>query len=110
VLGGGGAPLDDPDPSFPGVQVAQKALSYAVVEVCGCHASGKVKDIAGKVIDSFRLSSCATPCGAPGVAAATEAAAAKSDPLGSEDESPRKRGRRRSKAEAGAPAAKDGGR
>jgi hypothetical protein len=68
VIGGGGAPLDEPDSSFPGVQAAQKALSYAVVEVCGCQASGKVKDIQGRVIDSFRLASCATPCGAPGVA------------------------------------------
>jgi acid phosphatase type 7 len=65
VLGGGGAPLDDPDPSFPGVQAAQKALSYAMVRVCGCHASGQVKDIAGKVIDSFQLADCATPCGEP---------------------------------------------
>src|SRR5947207_11606613 len=70
VLGGGGAPLEDPDATFPGVQAAQKALSYAVVEVCGCHASGKVKDIEGRVIDSFRLASCATPCGAPAVTAA----------------------------------------
>ena len=64
VFGGGGAPLEDPDPSFPGVQVAQKALSYAVVQVCGCHVTGKVKDIAGRVIDSFRLSDCDAPCGA----------------------------------------------
>ncbi len=64
VFGGGGAPLEDPDPSFPGVQVAQKALSYAVVQVCGCHVTGKVKDIAGQVLDSFRLSDCDVPCGA----------------------------------------------
>lgn len=64
VLGGGGAPLEDPDPSFPGVQSAHKALSYATIEVCGCHAAGKVKDITGKVIDSFRLADCPTPCGA----------------------------------------------
>ena len=67
VLGGGGAPLEDPDEGFPGVQAARKALSYATVEVCGCHARGVVKDIAGKVIDSFRIAACATPCGAPGV-------------------------------------------
>ena len=77
VLGGGGAPLDEPDPSFPGVQSAKKALSYATVQVCGCHARGVVKDIAGKVIDSFTLASCATPCSAPGqmtfAAAAREA-------------------------------------
>lgn len=67
VVGGGGAPLDDPDPSFPGVQAARKALSYVTVEVCGCHASGTVKDIAGKVIDSFRLADCPQPCGALGL-------------------------------------------
>jgi len=65
VLGGGGAPLDDPDPKARGVEAAAKALSYAVVEVCGCHARGSVKDIAGKVIDSFRLAGCAAACGAP---------------------------------------------
>ena len=69
VLGGGGAPLEDPDPTFPGVQMAQKALSYAVVQVCGCHVSGKVKDIEGHVLDSFRLSDCDTPCGDVGQAA-----------------------------------------
>jgi calcineurin-like phosphoesterase family protein len=73
VLGGGGAPLDDPDPSFPGVQAAQKALSYATVTVCGCHTTGKVKDIAGAVIDSFELATCATPCGAPAAPALTAA-------------------------------------
>src|SRR5207245_4942558 len=65
VLGGGGAPLEDPDATFPGVQAAQKALSYAVVEVCGCTARGTVKDIEGRIIDSFQLASCPTPCGAP---------------------------------------------
>ncbi len=64
VFGGGGAPLEDPDPTFPGVQVAQKALSYAVVQVCGCHLTGKVKDLTGRVLDSFRLSDCDEPCGA----------------------------------------------
>ena len=39
------------------------ALSYAVLAVCGCHASGVVKDIAGKVLDAFVLSDCAVPCG-----------------------------------------------
>jgi hypothetical protein len=73
VLGGGGAPLEDPDSSFAGVETAQKALSYAVVQVCGCHVTGTVKDIAGKVIDSFRLSDCDTPCGAVAQAAAAPA-------------------------------------
>lgn len=69
VFGGGGAPLEEPDPSFPGVQAAQKALSYGTFEVCGCHVRGQVKDIAGKVIDTFKLSDCPTPCAAPGFAA-----------------------------------------
>lgn len=64
VLGGGGAPLEDPDPAAAGVQAAQKALSYALVQVCGCHVTGKVKDIAGRALDSFRLSDCDQPCGA----------------------------------------------
>lgn len=65
VVGGGGAPLEDPDPSFPTVEVAHKALSFVTVDVCGCHVTGKAKDIAGRVLDSFTLSSCKVPCGAP---------------------------------------------
>ncbi|MGZ6125324.1 MAG: metallophosphoesterase, partial [Myxococcales bacterium] len=73
VLGAGGAPLEDPDPDAPGVQSAAAALSFATVDVCGCHATGRVKDIAGKVIDAFTLADCATPCSVPDahVAAAT---------------------------------------
>ena len=73
VLGGGGAPLDEPDRSFPGVQAAAKALSYATVEVCGCHAAGQVKDIAGKVLDSFKLADCDKPCGSTGAIKVGEA-------------------------------------
>ena len=62
VVGGGGAPLEDPDPTFPGVQSAHKALSFLVVDVCGCHASGKAKDIEGRVLDSFALGGCAVAC------------------------------------------------
>jgi hypothetical protein len=62
VLGGGGAPLEEPDKSFPDVKAAARALSYAMIHVCGCHAHAKVKDIAGKVIDSFVLSDCPAPC------------------------------------------------
>ena len=65
VLGGGGAPLEDPDATFPGVQSAQKALSFVTLEVCGCHVAGKAKDIEGRVFDSFTLSDCKDPCGAP---------------------------------------------
>lgn len=69
VVGGGGAPLDDPDATSPGVQSARKALSYVTVEVCGCHALLQAKDITGKVIDAFRLSDCPVACGPPGSAA-----------------------------------------
>jgi hypothetical protein len=62
VVGGGGAPLEDPDGTFPSVQAARKALSYVVVDVCGCHAAGKAKDLFGNVIDAFTLSDCPQPC------------------------------------------------
>jgi len=116
VLGGGGAPLEDPEQSFPGVLVARKALSYATVQVCGCHVQGVVKDIAGRTIDSFKLADCATPCGGP-VAAAPALAAAASVPVdsnatmplvalagsadaGSADGGSRRRERKRRSAEA----------
>jgi hypothetical protein len=84
VLGGGGAPLEDPDKTFPGVEAAFKSLSYAMVHVCGCHATGQVKDISGRVIDSFKLSSCATPCGAPSSARPAAAAKPAPEPAASE--------------------------
>jgi len=65
VVGGGGAPMEEPDARSPGVQKTATALSYASLEVCGCHTRGTVKDIAGKVIDAFTLSDCATPCSVP---------------------------------------------
>ena len=65
VVGGGGAPLEDPDPTFPTVQSAHKALSFVTLQVCGCHVTGQAKDIAGRVLDSFTLSECREPCGAP---------------------------------------------
>jgi calcineurin-like phosphoesterase family protein len=65
VVGGGGAPLEDPDPSFPTVESAHKALSFVSLQICGCHVTGQAKDIAGRVLDSFTLSDCAEPCGAP---------------------------------------------
>lgn len=82
VFGGGGAPLEDPDASFPGVQSVARALSYATVEVCGCHSTGVVKDVAGKVLDTFKLADCEKPCGAAGappVAAASAVPAAPAD-------------------------------
>jgi hypothetical protein len=69
VVGGGGAPLEDPDAAVPGVQAARKALSYVAVDVCGCHVTGKAKDIFGNVLDSFTLADCPVPCG-PRVASA----------------------------------------
>ena len=111
MLGGGGAPLEDPDPSFPGVLSAQKALSYATVQVCGCHARGWARDISGKVLDSFILSNCPKPCGALGAAPADVALAplVESRDGGSEDGGSRRRSRRRSSEDAGTPDAGDGG-
>jgi len=63
VVGGGGAPLEDPDPTFPTVEAAHKALSFLSLEVCGCHVTGKAKDILGRVLDSFTLAQCKEPCG-----------------------------------------------
>ena len=96
VLGGGGAPLEEPDATFPGVQAAASALSYASVEVCGCHTHGAVKDIAGKVIDAFTLADCAKPCSVP---FAPQAVAASSGPAQSADDSrsSRRRSRKRRK-------------
>jgi hypothetical protein len=94
VLGGGGAPLDEPDDTFPGVKVARKALSYAVMQVCGCHVTGVAKDLSGRVFDTFTLSDCPTPCGAPSAAvtrapvAAASAAPSLAIPLVSLSESP----------------------
>jgi hypothetical protein len=65
VLGGGGAPLYEPNPKAKGVQVAVKSLSYAVIDVCGCHASGVVKAPGGKVLDRFELATCAAACPPP---------------------------------------------
>jgi len=70
VLGGGGAPLEDPDPSGSGVKLVLKALSFATLDVCGCHVTGATKDIAGRILDSYTLSDCDQPCTAPGFAAA----------------------------------------
>jgi hypothetical protein len=72
-LGGGGAPLEEPDAQAAGVQSAAAVLSYARVDVCGCHAAVRVKDIAGKVIDAVTLADCATPCSVPDAALAAVA-------------------------------------
>jgi hypothetical protein len=94
VLGGGGAPLEEPDRSATGVQSAAQVLSYATVQVCGCHAAGRVKDISGKVLDAFTLSDCQTPCGVPGWAAQVAAASVISAPDSTAKEGSRKSKRR----------------
>jgi hypothetical protein len=115
VIGGGGAPLEEPDRSAEGVQAAARSLSYATVQVCGCHTSGRVKDISGKVIDAFTLSSCATPCGSPGWAAAVAAASAvpAAPPVTEEDprrSKRRSRKRRRGSGDGGTSAGENRGR
>jgi acid phosphatase type 7 len=62
VVGGGGAPLEDPDRTAPGLASAHRALSFVSVDVCGCHARGRAKDIAGQVLDEFTISDCDDPC------------------------------------------------
>jgi Icc-related predicted phosphoesterase len=63
VVGGGGAPSYAPDPHAKGVKAAAQSLSYLVLDVCGCHVHGTVKDPAGKVLDRFSFSKCETACG-----------------------------------------------
>src|SRR5205823_13878466 len=60
--------------TFPGVKAARKSLSYAMVQACGCHATGVGKDIVGRTIDTFTLADCPTPCGAPAAAPVAVAA------------------------------------
>ncbi len=88
VIGGGGAPLEDPDPTAAGVKAARKQLGFVVLDVCGCHVTGRALDIAGKAFDAFELATCpqscavktasaaALPAAAPAVAAPAPASAA----------------------------------
>jgi hypothetical protein len=62
VIGTGGAPLEDPDPSGAGVKVASKQLGFVVLDVCGCHVTGRALDIAGKAFDTFELATCPQAC------------------------------------------------
>ena len=75
VLGGGGAPLYEPNPKAEGVKVAIKSLSYAVIDVCGCHVDGTIKDAQGKTIDTFQLATCPQACPAAPQRAASAAGA-----------------------------------
>ncbi len=63
VVGGGGAPMYDPDPGAAGVIKAAKIISYMVVHIAGSSASAEVKDTQGNVIDSitFTQASCNPP-------------------------------------------------
>jgi 3',5'-cyclic AMP phosphodiesterase CpdA len=112
VLGGGGAPLGEADPNGPGLQASANTLSFATVEVCGCHVRARVKDVAGKVIDAIALSECATPCSIPG--ALTEltipAAASDSGDDGSSRSRKKSRRRRRGSLEGSRSAGEDRGR
>jgi len=101
VLGGGGAPLEEPDRSGSGVQAAAHVLSFATVQVCGCHSAGRVKDIAGRVLDAFTLSDCQTPCGVPGWAASVAAASVISAPETAGKEESRRSKRRSRKHRRG---------
>jgi len=66
VVGGGGAPMYEPDASAPGVAVAVKAPSYAVVTVDGQRATLLAKKTDGTLIDSFELREPdGTECGVP---------------------------------------------
>ena len=62
VIGGGGAPLEEPDPQGDGVKLATKQLSFVTLDVCGCHVTGEAHDLQGKVFDAFTLSDCDKPC------------------------------------------------
>ncbi|HEY6911799.1 MAG TPA: hypothetical protein VI356_20650 [Myxococcales bacterium] len=80
VIGAGGAPLEEPDRSAAGAQAAARALSFASVAVCGCHTSLAVKDIAGRVLDSVKLSGCEIPCGTEAASPPPQAPAAAVEP------------------------------
>jgi hypothetical protein len=94
VLGGGGAAPEEPDSTSADVQAAS-ALSYATVDVCGCHTRGAVKDIAGRVIDAFTLAGCSRPCSVPFAPQAVVSSADARD--GQDSKSSRRRSRKRRK-------------
>ncbi len=77
VIGGGGAPLEEPDTAGEGVKLAIKQLSFVTLDVCGCHVTGAAHDLQGKVFDSFTLADCEKPCAAPLPGAAPEAGSPK---------------------------------
>jgi Calcineurin-like phosphoesterase len=110
VVGGGGAPLEEPEAGLPGMQAAASALSYASVEVCGCHARGALKNIAGKALDTFTLRECKSPCSVPfnpPVAAASLSPGADGGKEDSRSSRRRSRKRRRGAVDSGASAAEN---
>jgi uncharacterized protein (TIGR03382 family) len=69
VVGGGGAPMYEPDSTAMGVAVSRKVTSYLVVSVNGQQATATAKDTSGSVIDTFTFQvPDGTSCGviAPG--------------------------------------------
>ena len=52
-------------PAGAGVDVALKELSFVNLQVCGCHVTGKTRDLTGHVLDKFVLADCPKPCGVP---------------------------------------------
>jgi predicted MPP superfamily phosphohydrolase len=58
VVGAGGAPMYNPNPSAPGVIAARKMVSYLVVTVKDRCATAQAKDVNGTIIDSFGFLSC----------------------------------------------------
>ena len=77
VLGGGGAPMYDPDQSAPGVAMAAKAVSYMVVTVrADGGASMVVKDVHGAVIDTFNFLVPDPACGSASDAGPADAGSA----------------------------------
>jgi hypothetical protein len=95
VIGAGGGPAEEADSGSPGVQKTGAALSFAVLEVCGCHSRGALKDIAGRVIDAFTLSECPVPCSVPMAAQPALASAARQDGDGSRSSRRTRKQRRR---------------
>jgi hypothetical protein len=66
TTGGGGAPLNVPDPGYPGVVAAARALHYCRVAIDGDELTMTVYDPADSLIDSFTVMNPATAVESPG--------------------------------------------
>ncbi len=63
VVGGGGAPMYDPDGTAAGVVVARKTLSFVEVSVSQSGATTAIaKDTSGRAIDSFTFTPAKSDC------------------------------------------------